>query len=187
MANRGTDEEHDSRIAKFIAIVVRNAMENFHSQRPSDAQMKELNPTIRNAIFTALQALRLKDQSFGARLFVEFQSALIPSYWEEPHLLDDYLAVLELNKVGCPACGMPTDCEFMNHDKQLQEPLCLKDRKIGVRDLRAGGKYLHNNGFFIRTIDRLDGKSVYWHNQHGSGVCSKAHFLKTCHEMIELK
>lgn len=32
--------------AKYIAMVVRNELENFHSENLSDAQMKELNPLI---------------------------------------------------------------------------------------------------------------------------------------------
>ena len=35
--------------AKYIAIVIRNAMEDFHHKYLSDEQMKELNPIIRNA------------------------------------------------------------------------------------------------------------------------------------------
>ena len=40
--------------AKYAAIVVRNAMEEFHCKHLSDEQMEELNPIIRNAIYTAL-------------------------------------------------------------------------------------------------------------------------------------
>jgi hypothetical protein len=40
--------------SKIISIVIRNAMENFHSNHLSDEQMKELNPTIRNAVYTAM-------------------------------------------------------------------------------------------------------------------------------------
>ena len=36
--------------AKYISIVIRNAMEDFHTKHLSDAQMKELNPIIRNAV-----------------------------------------------------------------------------------------------------------------------------------------
>ena len=41
-------------LAMLIAAVVRNSMEDFHCKYLSDAQMKELNPIIRNAIYTAL-------------------------------------------------------------------------------------------------------------------------------------
>jgi len=40
--------------SKYIAMVIRNAMEDFHCKHLSDTQMKELNPLIRNAIYTAL-------------------------------------------------------------------------------------------------------------------------------------
>lgn len=36
--------------AMYIAMVVRNAMEDFHAKHLSDTQMAELNPIIRNAI-----------------------------------------------------------------------------------------------------------------------------------------
>ena len=40
--------------SKYISIVIRNSMEDFHSKHLTDAQMKELNPVIRNAVYTAL-------------------------------------------------------------------------------------------------------------------------------------
>ena len=65
-------------LAMYLASVVRNAMEDFHCRYLSDEQMKELNPIIRNAIYTA-------------QSFVDFSVRLIPSYWEEPTLTDDFL------------------------------------------------------------------------------------------------
>jgi len=35
-------------------MVVRNATEEFHAEHLTDEQMRELNPIIRNAIYTAL-------------------------------------------------------------------------------------------------------------------------------------
>ena len=46
--------EKENYVAKLIAALVRNSMENFHCKYLSDAQMKELNPIIRNAIYTAM-------------------------------------------------------------------------------------------------------------------------------------
>ena len=46
-------------VALYISMVVRNAMEDFHGKHLSDAQMKEINPIIRNAVYTALYALSL--------------------------------------------------------------------------------------------------------------------------------
>ena len=40
--------------SKYISIVIRNAMEDFHTKHLTDKQMKELNPVIRNAVYTAL-------------------------------------------------------------------------------------------------------------------------------------
>lgn len=89
---RLTKPDQDTRqTAMYIAIVVRNAMEDFHVQHLSDAQMRELNPLIRNAICTALHALRSTDHSVAARQFVAFQLHMIPNYWEEPVLTRDYV------------------------------------------------------------------------------------------------
>ena len=35
--------------------------------------------------------------------------------------------------------------------------------------LTAGVSYWHINDLFIRTIDRIEGDTVLWHDQHGSG------------------
>ncbi len=79
--------------AKFIAMVVRNAMEDFHVHHLSDAQMAELNPLIRNGIYTALHAMEHQDDA-GANGFIEFTRKMIPTYWEPPQLLEDYLALV---------------------------------------------------------------------------------------------
>ena len=51
-------EETEDR-AMYIAMVVRDAMENFHHKHLSDEQMKELNPTIRNAISLPFMHFRI--------------------------------------------------------------------------------------------------------------------------------
>ena len=73
--------------AKFIAIVVRNAMEGFHCKYLSDEQMKELNPIIRNAIYTALYTIQYYKDSANIGAFVDQHVAMLPAYWEEPDLL----------------------------------------------------------------------------------------------------
>ena len=73
--------------AKYITIVVRNAMEDFHCKHLSDEQMKELNPTIRNAIYTAIYAYETHKQSDLSKQFVDYHFMSIPKYWEEPELL----------------------------------------------------------------------------------------------------
>lgn len=65
--------------AKAIAAYVRCYMEDFHCEHLSNAQMKELNPIIRNAIYTFLKDEKEKDYfdiSFMCRL------NLAP-YWED--------------------------------------------------------------------------------------------------------
>ena len=76
--------------SKYIAMVVRNAMEDFHCKHLSDAQMKELNPTIRNAIYTAIYAYEAVGKSEMSKSFVEFHLLSIPKYWEEPELLKGF-------------------------------------------------------------------------------------------------
>jgi len=87
-------------MAMFLAMVVRNAMEDFHHRHLSDEQMKELNPIIRNAIYTGLQALRHYFRSEGARSFVNFQKKLIPNYWEQPELLTDFVKTVKMMNGG---------------------------------------------------------------------------------------
>lgn len=67
----------------IIAMAVRNQMEDFHVEHLTDAQMKELNPIIRNAIFSVLTAMRQDDQ-----ITLGFLKAMIPEYWEPPQLVD---------------------------------------------------------------------------------------------------
>lgn len=86
--------EETQHYAKFIAIVVRNAMEDFHVKHLTDEQMKELNPLIRNAIATALHAFNHYEQLPAARRFVDHQFRCIPQYWEPPQLLKGYLQML---------------------------------------------------------------------------------------------
>lgn len=62
-------------------------MEDFHCKYLSDAQMKELNPIIRNAVYTALYAMQYHKDSLRLREFVGSQIEMIPGYWEEPELI----------------------------------------------------------------------------------------------------
>ena len=77
-------------VAKYIAIVVRNAMEDFHCRHLSDAQMRELNPIIRNAIFTALYAFETRHQSKRSKAFIEDLVQHIPKFWEEPEFVPGF-------------------------------------------------------------------------------------------------
>ena len=77
--------------ATYIAIVIRNAMEDFHCEHLSDDQMKQLNPIIRNAVCTALHTFQSYQQSPRDKQFMDFQLQLIPEYWENSRLLDEYV------------------------------------------------------------------------------------------------
>jgi hypothetical protein len=92
--------KNSQEMAMFLAMVVRNALEDFHHRYLSDEQMKELNPIIRNAIYTGLQALRHYDRSEGARSFTDFQNMLIPKYWEQPELLADFVESVKMMNGG---------------------------------------------------------------------------------------
>jgi hypothetical protein len=86
-------------------MVVRNALEDFHARHLSDAQMAELNPLIRNAVFTAVHAINSLRTSRAAEEFVNFHRGLIPSYWERPVLLDDFQEMVARLDAGGPGGG----------------------------------------------------------------------------------
>jgi len=75
--------------AKYIAIVIRNSMEDFHSKYLTDEQMKELNPIIRNAVYTASYAFENMQRSEKAERYIRYHMSMIPSYWEDCEFLTD--------------------------------------------------------------------------------------------------
>ena len=87
--------KEDQRLANYIAMVIRNAMEDFHCEHLTDDQMKELNLIIRNAICTALHAFNNYEQADAAARFVDFNFRMIPKYWEKPELLEGYTQMWE--------------------------------------------------------------------------------------------
>jgi len=86
-----TPSTEAQQMAMYLASVVRNEMEDFHCRHLSDEQMKELNPIIRNALYTALYAHENYNRSIAAQNFADFSIRLIPAYWEEPKLTDSFL------------------------------------------------------------------------------------------------
>lgn len=87
--------EADQKLGNYIAMVIRNAMEDFHCEHLTDDQMKELNPIIRNAICTALHAFNHYEQFDAAKRFMDYNLRMIPKYWEPPELLDGYVKMWE--------------------------------------------------------------------------------------------
>ena len=69
--------EKENYLAKLIAAAVRNAMEDFHVKYLSDKQMEELNPIIRNAIYTALIMMLGKQMLFTKRGMIMEQMSLV--------------------------------------------------------------------------------------------------------------
>ena len=84
-------DARDRETALYVAMVARNAMEDFHAMHLTDDQMRELNPIVRDGIYTALHAARSAPSNRGADTYVHFQKTMIPKYWEDPELLDDYV------------------------------------------------------------------------------------------------
>lgn len=92
MANDMPDLLEETRtFATFIAMVIRNAMEDFHAEHLSDEQMKQLNPIIRNATCTALHAFNHYSSEAPAKRFIDYHIQMVPQYWEPPELLPDYV------------------------------------------------------------------------------------------------
>ena len=88
--NQFSDDDQGRRcFSRCLAIVVRNAMDEFHSKYLSDEQMAELNPIIRNAIYTATYALNHMHRSKKAEQYVMYHMSMIPDYWEDCELLTD--------------------------------------------------------------------------------------------------
>ena len=75
----------------LAGAIARNVFEDLHIKHIPDAAMKELNQAIRNAVFTALQALRATPRLSRARKYVNYHLHFIPKYWEPPQLLSGYV------------------------------------------------------------------------------------------------
>ncbi len=80
--------------AKVIAMHVRNEMEDFHCEHLSDAQVKELNPIVRRAIYETLRQLYFLKKGTKKRRAVAVQHVhhlllLVPDYWEDPDLTEE--------------------------------------------------------------------------------------------------
>jgi hypothetical protein len=81
------NQKNATNLTKVIAMGIRNSMEDFHCKHLSDEQMAELNPIIRNSIYTTL--FHIKEGQLGdahSNMILSIQHEMIPSYWEEPEL-----------------------------------------------------------------------------------------------------
>lgn len=94
MANEREKMARD--MARYIAMAVRNAMEDFHCEHLSDDQMRELNPIIRNAIYTALYAASHTQEERWCAEYFRFQNQMIPQHWEAPRLTEEAIELRRL-------------------------------------------------------------------------------------------
>jgi hypothetical protein len=75
-------------ITLLIAMHVRNQMEDFHIDNLSDAQMKQLNPIIRQAIFDIISFTNTPPTKGSNKervdQFFDWLITIMPDYWEIP-------------------------------------------------------------------------------------------------------
>ena len=90
MAKKIDGHDHERTLAMIIAMTVRNHIEDLH-EHITDELMIKLNQHTRDAVFTTLVAMKEYPDSEAAQRFIGFQSMLIPKYWEEPKLTDEYV------------------------------------------------------------------------------------------------
>ncbi len=91
MVKMANDQQEIARqiFSKCVAMVIRNAMEDFHCKYLSDEQMKELNPIIRNAVYTTSYAFDHMHLSGKAERYIIHNLSMIPDYWEDCEFLAD--------------------------------------------------------------------------------------------------
>lgn len=70
--------------------MVRDNIEDFHVAYLTDTQMKELNPLIRDAIYTGLVALEESKSDNSALEWLVQTAKMVPGYWENPRLTSGY-------------------------------------------------------------------------------------------------
>ena len=67
-----------------LAMLVRNYLEDFHVAHVPDVLMKELNSSIRYAIYDAVDLLETMENDRKKQAFFGLLIASIPEYWEVP-------------------------------------------------------------------------------------------------------
>jgi hypothetical protein len=73
----------------------------------------------------------------------------------------------------------PRHPDNRNPTQRVQKPIRRKET-AGLSHVQLGGRYLHNNRLFIRTIERIEGDDVWWRSDSDSGICKRNTFLKKC-------
>ena len=98
--NQPVLSEENHQLARYIAMVIRNAIEDFHCRHLTDDQMRELNPLVRNAVATAMHAFDHYERSSAAMEFVDYHFRSIPKYWEPAKLLEGYVKMWQRREDG---------------------------------------------------------------------------------------
>ena len=75
--------------ALLVSKAVRDAMEDLHADPDNgltDPVMAQLNPIVRNAVYSTLHALAFANEKdeLGAKVFLRYLDKSIPDYWEQP-------------------------------------------------------------------------------------------------------
>jgi hypothetical protein len=70
--------------ALVVALLVRNALEDFHAANLSNAQMKELNRLIRYTLYEAITQIEVMAGTPEGEEFLAWVVTRIPDYWEIP-------------------------------------------------------------------------------------------------------
>ncbi len=74
-----------TKMTLLISMYIRSVIEGFHSKHLSDAQMKELNPIIRQDVYNILVFLKLAETDepssykLAAQKIIDFQKLLLPA------------------------------------------------------------------------------------------------------------
>lgn len=78
----------EQQITLLIAMHVRNEMEDFHVDNLSDAQMKQLNQIIRQAVFDVVSLTntppKTETDKKQATQAIDWLVKMTPDYWEVP-------------------------------------------------------------------------------------------------------
>ena len=77
-------------IALLHAMIIRNALEDFHVKYIPNQHMKELNTIIRDAVYTAITLIDKPVRDGRQKEALAWIGMSLPDYWEDPKLLEDY-------------------------------------------------------------------------------------------------
>lgn len=139
------DENKIKLFSKIVALEIRNELENFHVKHLTDAQMEELNPLIRNAVYNSLFGLANMEKHENCLQTVGWLLNNIPEYWEEP-VLNNYM------------------------EKAYQEIL---NRKIKFHDRFLEEQYELNNIRYIPSLALVQLPMLHEYNDINEGKQNK--------------